>query len=222
MRYLDFALTASAREDGQVEQLVVCLDDSVSMGGTDWKPSRLAAAIDAAMALIVRKATLAPKDEVGIVSFHESAKVVHFPVPAGSHSDHLRAAMCGMRTASGTNIKAGLVCAGRLLGILNGSTLLNLIAPKAPPVNRMRRIILLTDGDHNTGPSPLPIAQNLHARGVNIDCIGIGGDPYAVKEPLLKAIASKYPDGVTPRYTFIGDQSQLIAKFEQLANRLTR
>ena len=58
--------------------------------------------------------------------------------------------------------------------------------------------------------------------GVTIDCVGIGGEPSDVDEPLLRAIASFHADGVTPRYAFIGDKSNLIEKFEELAGRITR
>ena len=88
--------------------------------------------------------------------------------------------------------------------------------------NHRGRIVLLTDGYHNTGRDPLPIAKELKGAGVCIDCIGIGGEPSDVDEDLLKAIASTHADGVTPRYAFIGDKADLIQRFEELAGRITR
>ena len=73
------------------------------------------------------------------------------------------------------------------------------------------------------GPSlPYDAFKDLKKAGVCIDCVGIGGKPTDVDEGLLKAVASRHPDGVTPRYAFIGDKSDLIEKFEALAGRITR
>ena len=41
-------------------------------------------------------------------------------------------------------------------------------------------------------------------------------------EKVLKAIASKDSRTGKPRYVFIGDKADLIAKFEQLAGRISR
>jgi hypothetical protein len=54
---------------------------------------------------------------------------------------------------------------------------------------------------------------------VIIDCIGIGGSPKDVDEKLLKEIASRNHDG-SIRYCFIGDQQQLLRKYENLAHHI--
>ena len=86
-------------------------------------------------------------------------------------------------------------------------------------LNGDRRIIMLTDGEHNQGGSPVEIASRLKNAGVVIDCIGIGGSPEDVDEELLKQIASRNPDG-SVRYCFIGDQSQLLRKYQTLAHHI--
>lgn len=85
--------------------------------------------------------------------------------------------------------------------------------------NILRRIIMLTDGDHNCSGCPVDVARDLKKSGVIIDCIGIGGSPKDVNEELLKEIASRNPDG-SVRYCFIGDQAQLLRKYESLAHHL--
>ena len=77
----------------------------------------------------------------------------------------------------------------------------------------------MTDGDYNVGGSPLRVAQRLKKAGVTIDCIGIGGSEEEVEEEKLKTIASRNPDG-SIRYCFIGDQQQLIRKYESLAHHI--
>ena len=52
-------------------------------------------------------------------------------------------------------------------------------------------------------------------------CIGIGGAPHDVDEPLMKHIASEYPDG-SKRYRWIGDKERLAQHFHCLAGRITR
>lgn len=83
----------------------------------------------------------------------------------------------------------------------------------------LKRIILLTDGEHNTGSCPLKVASRLKSAGVVIDCIGIGGSPHDVDEKLLKSIASRNPNG-SIRYCFIGDKHLLLKKYESLARHI--
>ena len=78
---------------------------------------------------------------------------------------------------------------------------------------------MLTDGEYNQGGSPIPVASRLKKAGVIIDCIGIGGSPGDVDEELLKEIASCNPDG-SIRYCFIGDQQELLRKYETLAHHI--
>jgi len=83
----------------------------------------------------------------------------------------------------------------------------------------LRRLVLLSDGGHNEGKSPLSLASRIKNAGVVIDCIGIGGTPDDVDEDLLQKIASRNSDG-SIRYCFIGDQQELIKKYENLAHHI--
>ena len=100
---------------------------------------------------------------------------------------------------------------------LCGGTAIREPEQQTEAISAARRIILLTDGGHNTGRPPFSLAEQLKAKGVVIECIGIGGNPGRVDEKGLKRIASTKPDG-SPRYCFIGDSATLIRKFEELAN----
>ena len=82
------------------------------------------------------------------------------------------------------------------------------------------QVILLTDGFHNSGPSPIQIAEKLK-EFATVECVGIAGTAEDVESDLLKKIASSYPDG-KPRYRWIGQQDQLVQHFRKLAGRITR
>lgn len=221
MRYLEFAKGLN----GQAERLIIGLDVSASMDETDWRPSRLHAAKEATEALIERKRLIAPQDEVGVVTYCSEASVLTAPREVGQYYGALVKAVQRAETGSATNITAGLEKAKAMLKRTGKRSLLDRLIPPATTTTfttRVCRVVLLTDGEHNYGPTPEVVAEALKRDGVCIDCVGIGGDPSAVDETLLKKIASKHKDGVTPRYTFIGDKGALIEKFEQLAGRITR
>lgn len=223
MNYLDFVSSLQTGNGPTTERLMIAIDVSPSMADSDWPPSRLKAATEAAAALIRRKREIAPSDEVGIVAYAGSANTVCKPMPVEGDAKLLKA-LRWLRTGSGTSISAALVAAQKHLPTTSGASwwdrLVKIDSESRP--ERVQRIILLTDGHHNSGKDPEPIARTLKSVGVCIDCIGIGGSPSAVDEALLKRIASQHRDGRTPRYVFIGDKGSLIQKFEELAGRITR
>ncbi len=224
MRYLNFATGTNGSTSDQVERLVIAIDVSYSMDEDDWKPTRLAAAKEATAALIERKRCVAPEDEIAIVSYAGSAKILCRAVTAQSDTPRLFQALGNIELDGYTNITAGLHASQRALKLSKRRTFVERLLwdPAGVTTGRCDRIVLLTDGGHNEGRSPRSLASKLKNAGVCIDCIGIGGSPADVDEDLLKEIATLQPDGVTPRYAFIGDKSDLIAKFEQLAGRITR
>jgi hypothetical protein len=236
MKYMEFA-DAPGNSEGW-ERLITVLDISDSMGGTDWRPSRLHGAIEAAAALLLVKASQHPNDEVGVVSFSTHSKTVHPPVRLADGLKSLNQALKTLKPDSSTNITAGLAEAEanffeerarlrRRRGALDPGGLLekimgvSAVPPPAPETSQgmLRRVILLTDGEHNCGGDPVLLAARLKDAGVVIDCVGIGGSPKHVDERRLRAVASSNGDG-SPRYCFIGDKEMLIKKFEQLGNRI--
>lgn len=227
MNYLNFTSNSSGPHGGRRERLVLAIDASSSMDCGDWSPTRLLAAIEAAIALIVRKCQIAPEDRVGVVAYSKDAwSVAPLDVVAVNH-DRLCRQIREIETDSLTNIYAALTKAEQLLNAdepKTSSWISRFMVPSQDQESTpdLKRIILLTDGVHNLGGSPETVARKLKNEGVCIDCVGIGGDPSDVNEDLLKTIASTYDDGKTPRYAFIGDKDNLIQKFEQLAGRISR
>lgn len=224
MEYLNCANSLNA---DQTETMIIANDRSPSMEFEDWKPNRLQGANKACIELLKVKAKKFPQDEVGVIGFGRQAKLLHAPVCAGIGFRSLKKAVQNPWTLSGTNFTAALVMAMTyLLGEIpevRENPLSKLFGRPTPSKSMTKtgckRLIMLTDGDHNDDSNPLPIASHLKLKGVIIDCIGIAGGPQDVDEELLKEIASKNPDG-SARYCFIGDQAQLIQKYQTLARHI--
>ncbi len=237
MKYLNAAKRVRAKVK---ELIIVLIDFSPSMEACDYTPSRKIGAIEANTRLIEAKAQSFPDDNLGIIVFSGEAKTLHGPVRVGSGS---RALCESLRKCSspdgGTNFTAALEAAERQLfssqvpetskGLLgrvfselfmesNVQASQYIAAPNAGS-NITRRIIMLTDGEHNGGGDPVKVAGRLKHAGVIIECIGIAGSPGLVDEKMLKRIASRDENG-QPRYCFIGDTTQLIRKYESMANQI--
>jgi len=231
-RYMTFAQRPDPNSLN--ERVAAVLDRSGTMGSGDYSPTRLRGAIDATRALIDAKTRINPEDEVGIVAYSSEARVIHLPVPLATGAQRLKDSLEDLVSGGFTNITAGLQVAQAMLfggdpnkagrvGFLERLSQWLYLPETHPTLPKLAggfspRIILLTDGGHNVGAGPVPLAEALKAAGTIIDCIGIGGSPSDVDD-LIKEVASKGPDG-RPRYVFIRDTQDLIRKFEQLANRI--
>ena len=237
MKYLNVA--NSVTSDSRSECVMTLIDLSPSMDDDDWNPSRKTGAIKANIELIKAKARCHPSDMIGIIGFAGATRVLHDLVCLSGGIKSLQKALknpSGCR--GGTNFTAALELAQEhLLGRKTKHTsnfisrmLAELLYEEDTPVTRrtkqhqnngkeLKRIILLTDGEHNQGGPPIKLASDLKNAGVVIDCIGIGGSHQDVDEKLLKQIASRNSDG-SIRYCFIGNQQQLLRKYETLAHHI--
>ena len=236
MKYLNFANPVSG--NGKPEFLMTLIDLSPSMDDDDWKPTRKAGAIAANTELIKAKAKCHPQDKLGIIGFSRHAWLLHDPVCLRNGTESLLRVLENPSGGYSTNFTDALELAESCLSDVKrkpankffSKMLTGLIyeADQDPvvPTNpfgngagELKRIILLTDGEHNGSESPQLVADRLKNAGVVIDCIGIGGTPTDVDEQLLNTIASRNSDG-TIRYCFIGDQQTLIRKYETLARHI--
>ena len=239
MKYLNFA--TRVLKEALLEFLIIIIDLSGSMDIKDWKPSRKAGAVKANKELIKVKAQNYPEDKVAIVGFGSNAEVLREPVCLRDGTESLYKSLRNLPDMGSTNFMAALELAEMLLfgkpftntrGLNSRSVVgflsrllydqkptSHYIRENSPSENWLRRIIILSDGDYNEGGSPILTARRLKDAGVIIDCIGIGGEPDSVKETSLKEIASRDPDG-SIRYCFIGDQQELIKKYESLAHHI--
>ncbi len=193
---------AAARVEPGREFSVLVLDESGSMANDDYPPCRLRAADQAARGFVAAKDKQAPRDRVGVVSFSDRAKQVLPPMEVGD------ALTCwGQVEAIGpggiTCLEAGLRAAEAML-----------VEAEA---EESQRIVLLTDG---WGGDPSVFAAELKDQGVVIDVVGIGGEPTAVNEAVLREVASTV-NGES-RYRFIRDAEALREHFQVLARGIVK
>jgi len=184
-----------------VDMLVI--DVSLSMDLTDYPPSRLDGAKQAATRFLVKRFEVSPAALVGIATFCSRAKLVSDPVPISQNLVQLQGRLQGLSTGSATNLSAGLSMAQT--EILKARS------------TETKRIVLLTDGDSNTGPNPVITSDAIKKAGIQLDIIGIGGSPSEVNEKDLKRMASVVNGEL--RYWFIKSVGELVQRFETLALR---
>lgn len=135
--------------------VVLAIDDSGSMSLSDYKPTRLGAAKNAAKILID---SLKPHDNVGIVVFQSGATTAAYLTP---YKDRAIQKLMAIKQSNGaTAIGDGL------------STAVDM-ATSIP--NKKKVIILMSDGDSNAGVvSPTQAAQFAKDNKIPVYTIGLG------------------------------------------------
>lgn len=210
--------TASVTLPWARSTILLAIDISRSMRVEDVKPSRMAAAQDAAKTFLRE---VPKRVHVGVVTFAGSAQVAQ---QATTDRASLIGAIDGIQMQFGTAIGSAIVvCLAELFpdhgidltamnfGPRPGSTPLGEPpsrtgaapphAPVAPGSYDAAAIILLSDGRRTTGVDTLAAAQMAADRGVRIHVIGLGtpdghaamGDEMAIflqlDEPTLRRVA---------------------------------
>ncbi len=180
--------------------IILTIDISGSMRAQDLKPSRIDAAKSAAVDFVKRQG---PDTRIGVVSFSNSAALVQEPT---TDHDMVITAITHLNTQRATAIGSGVLTSLNAIAEALGQDIPPLSEPPlavpdrrpgAPPVPIPRPattpvprgvyasaiIVLLTDGQNTTGPSPLDAAQIASDRGVRVFTIGIGTPDGAVLGP---------------------------------------
>jgi Ca-activated chloride channel family protein len=134
-------------------------DISNSMGSTDVKPTRFAAAQKAALDFTQQAI---PTIAVGSIEF--ARKPILLQSPSTEHELASQAISSLKLGGGGTAIGEAITTA--LTAIKNAPK----VAGKTPP----GAIVLLSDGTSNVGPSPVSVAATAKKRGVRIYTIAIG------------------------------------------------
>jgi Ca-activated chloride channel family protein len=223
--------------------ILLAMDVSLSMRVADVKPTRLAAAQEAAK-LFLREL---PKNiEVGLVTFAASSQVVQ---RATLDRASLVAAIDAFQMQYGTAVgNAIVVCLSELFpdhGIDVGEMTfgnkprgrglddtmkppLKQVPPVAPGSYNSAAIILLTDGRRTTGVDTLEAAKMAADRGVRIYVVGLGTVDGAVRlgdymsiylqldEPTMREVA-RMTGG---EYHHAGTAEKLRSVYENLGSRL--
>jgi Ca-activated chloride channel homolog len=191
--------------------VMLVLDVSGSMSAQDLQPTRLGAARQAAKSLI---AGLPRGAQVGVVSFSDTASL-NAPLsndPAASLQalDHLTA---GGGTAAGDGLSLAL---DQLAQRPTNSQ-----SERAPAV-----VVLLSDGESNSGRPPATVAARAQQEGVTVNTIGIGERGVATRlnqqtsvgldESTLQNIA----ETTNGQYFYAADAGQLQQVYAKLGSQI--
>jgi Ca-activated chloride channel family protein len=174
----------------QHETIIMAMDVSGSMRATDVKPSRIAAAQEAARAFVAEQ----PKTtRIGVVSFAATASVVQSP----THSrEDILAAIERFQLQRGTAVGSGILVSLKMIfpdaefdlrssnprgqavraSPLDPAKTADKAGDKSVPPGSYSSaaIILLTDGQTTTGPDPIESARMAADRGIRVYTVGIG------------------------------------------------
>ncbi len=161
----------------QEKIVILTIDVSASMSYKDISPSRLDAAKQAALEFLAQQDSTT---HVGIVAFSHSAALIQAPT-----TDRLAVAQAinQLETDTSTAIGSGILTALNAISEEQQNAA-NLAAPAdAAQVSTPSAavspalVVLLTDGQNTTGPSPLDVAQQAAQKSVRVFTIGIGAPP---------------------------------------------
>ena len=156
--------------------MVLAMDVSGSMCSTDIQPTRLEAAMDAAVSFVESQPA---GTQIGLVAFSGFAAVLEPPTSNRDRLvDAIRSLTTGRRTAVGAGIQASIDAIAEVdpsvpKVVTQGRPGVE-PDPVLPGAYRPDIIVLLTDGASNAGPEPLEAAKQAAARGLRVYTIGFG------------------------------------------------
>jgi Ca-activated chloride channel homolog len=221
--------------------IILAMDISGSMRARDIKPSRIQASETAARAFIKEQP---PGVRIGIVAFAGTATLVQ---PPTRNRDALFAAIGRLQlqraTAVGNGILASLAAifehSNLDLGPIDANRALPL-DPNAPPPAPLpapvepgslasAAIILLTDGQTNTGADPIEAARRAADLGVRIFTVGLGTTAgqivgfggWSMRAQLDEASLKTIADITRGKYYKADNDSNLKEVYHQLGSRLS-
>ena len=179
----------------RLQTVILAMDISGSMRATDAQPNRLVAAQNAAKTFVADQPA---RVRIGVVSIAGTAALVQSPT---DNRDDIVRAIDGFKLQRGTALGSGLVISlATLLPKANidvqqiiGGRFRPAPAPGAgskpeegkskaaqPGSEGSAAIVLLSDGQSNTGPDPMKAAQIAAEHGVRVFTVGIGTADGAV------------------------------------------
>ncbi len=215
--------------------VILSIDVSGSMLAEDAKPNRMEAT-KAAVKEFVEKQPRGVK--IGVVAFSDFASLV---APPTTERKTVLDAISRLRPQRGTNMGAGLQVALDAIyegvdgqrpglqpspGLPGASPTPATGGAKPPPAS----IVLLSDGQSNTGPQPLRVADEAVAAGVRVYTVGIGTPQGTVLMIQGRAVFTRLDEetlrGIAERtnglYFAASDEGELKQIYDDLARaRLT-
>jgi len=200
-----------ATEEKRQGAVMLAIDTSLSMNKDDLKPSRLAAAREAANRFL----DAAPDEvRVGLVTFDEKAVVRVAPTldrPA------VRAALDDMPTAEGTALGSAVVAG---LGSLAGAGVLDTLPPT--PQESAGRMLILTDGAGNVGVSPEEATQRARDKRVPLYTVMLGDDPGRPDRPAPPVTLASMATQTGGVFAQTASTEDLVRIFEDIGGALTQ
>lgn len=213
--------------------IILALDNSGSMRAEDVKPTRLDAAKLAAKTFVEQNGG---RSKIGVVSFAGTASLVQ---PPTKDKDLIFSAINRLTYQRATAIGSGILVS--LNAILEEFGEKQLIpqpfgsSPSPPPLEEEAAsklpsmIVLLSDGQSNTGPLPLEMAELAAKYGIKVYTVGLGSPEGVVlnfnsfsfrvrlDEDTLKKIAEKTGGS----YYKADNETNLNEIYANLGRRLT-
>ena len=177
---------ASVALPARSRTVMLAMDISGSMRAGDLKPDRITAARQAAKGFVE---ALPDDAKIGLVSIAASAAVAQSPT---SKRQELFEALDRFQLQRGTALGSGIVLAlstllpeakidaERHITGYSGRFAAQAATPVAPGSNYAVAIVLVSDGQSNTGPDPLKMAKLAADHGVRVHTVGIGTTEGAV------------------------------------------
>lgn len=233
-------IVALARPEGTVENafstgtVILAIDVSGSMWAEDVAPNRMEATKDAAKQFVEKQ----PKGiEIGIVSFSDFGILTQ--EPTRDKGDVTRA-IERLSPKTGTNIGGGLQAALDAIYASSdqerpGAQSQSPFAPGQPSPTPAATageidlppasIVLVSDGQSNTGPPPLRVAEEAVAAGIKVYTIGIGTPQGTTLRIQGRSVFTRLDEeslrGVAEmtggKYLSAQDEDELAQVYEELA-----
>ena len=227
----------------RVETIILAMDTSGSMRASDLKPDRITAAQNAAKAFVAEQPDTV---RVGVVAVAGSAAVIQSPT---KNRDDIVQAIDRIQLQRGTALGSGiLISLVTLLPeanidaelIINGrsSRPLRFVDPDQPPPepfkpvppgsNRSTAIVLLSDGQSNTGPDVQKMAAMAAERGVRVFTVGMGtpegvtlsAEGWSMRVRLDEEALNKIATTTSAEYFRAGDAAELKKIYRTLGAKL--
>jgi Ca-activated chloride channel family protein len=227
--------------------VILAIDTSGSMQAGDIAPSRIAAAQQAVQSFVADQ----PRNiRIGVVSFAETASVVQ---PPTLNREDILSSLHRLQIDGNTAVGSGILVSLKLIfpdvevGLMSSNSRSGArhtsrdiapdeaptaetpgFKPEQPGSDTSAVIILLTDGENNTGPDPIEAARIATERGVRVFTVGIGthggkllfeaGSPMNVglDEKMLKEVASM----THAEYFYGGTAMDLTKIYKKLNSKL--
>jgi len=149
---------------------------------------------------------LANGDSVGVVSFDDTT-TVNFAlttITGAGTKTAAKAAISAISLGGATNIGGGLQTALAQLNALPDHSCNNVF-------------VLLSDGDHNTGPAPATVIPALQDAGVTVLSVGLGAGISTSGQATLQNVASQ----TGGKFFRVSNAADLVALFTQLSAETT-